>query len=137
MQSNWGGKENSREAVEAWYTADAAESNTIVYYAGDSGFAYYVRHNNEYTDTTENNVIYMDWLRDKSMDEYRGFVNSIYGESESWPDEIYVVASHILDDFDTFMSSIISVGYDREDIYSSKAYLIRLTRTADTNKSAE
>ena len=123
LQGNWS-KEDCRGAVKAWYEVGAENSNTIVYYGANTGFAYYVRQSSQYNEATENNVNYMNWYRDKSEDVYREYVNSIYGAS--WPNEIYVVASHTRDDMNTFITSIMTMGYEREDIYSKGAYLIRL-----------
>lgn len=126
LQANWN-KEDCRGAVKAWYEADAENSNTIVYYGANPGFTYYVRQNSQYNETTERNVHYMVWSRDEGEDTFREYVNSIYGND--WPNEIYVVASHTKDDLDIFLSVITSMGYEREDIYSSNAYLIRLFRS--------
>lgn len=42
IQHNWS-KEDMRGVVNAWYKQNAAEKYTLVYYAADSGFAYYVK----------------------------------------------------------------------------------------------
>ncbi len=126
LQNNWN-KEDCRGVVNTWYEVDAANSDTIIYYGAVSGFAYYVRQSRQYSDTTENRVNYMDWCRDKNEDEYREYVDSIYGDR--WPGEIYVVASHTRDDVNTLVSSIMNEGYEREDVYVNEgAYLIRLTQ---------
>lgn len=128
IQNNWG-KENVRGAVEAWYLENAEMSNTLVYYAADSGFSYYVRNNGNYTEQTERNVNYMDWYRDKSQEEYLAYVKSVYGDT--LPDEIYVVGSHTRGDFETLVNAISSEGYGREDIFSSGAYLVKMSRTEE------
>lgn len=128
LQNNWS-KENCRGAVNSWYNAGAFDSNTIIYYAAGGGFAYYVKQDSRYTDTTENNVKYMNFYRDKSEEEYREYVNSVYGSK--WPDEIYIVASHSRDDLNTFVASVLAMGYEQENIFSDGAYLIRLTKTVE------
>ena len=107
--------------VNTWYEVDAVNSDTIIYYGAVSGFAYYVRQSRQYSDTTENRVNYMDWCRDKNEDEYREYVDSIYGDR--WPGEIYVVASHTRDDVNTLVSSIMNV------IRSLCAGVVRLRKT--------
>lgn len=134
LQNNWG-KENCRGAVNAWYSAGADNSNTIVYYAADSGFAYYIRQSSNFTTTIEANVNYMYWYRDRSVDEYREYVNSVFGNT--WPNEIYIVASHPRDDMNVLVSSITNEGYNREDLYSQGAYLLRLTKSAGLDNSAQ
>ena len=128
LQNNWRKTEDCRGVVKAWYEAGAEELNTIIYYGADCGFAYYVRQEKQYNESTENNVHYMQWYRDKSEDEYKEYVDSIY--EDGWPDELYVVVSHIRDDLNTFLASIVSNGYEREDIYSNNnSYLIRLSKS--------
>lgn len=128
IKYNWD-KENIRGAVEAWYAQNAETSNTIVYYAADSGFSYYVKINDNYTEQTEDNVNYMPWYREKSPGEYLAYVKSIY--QDVLPGEIYIVGSHTRDnvDFNALVDAIISEGYGREDLFSSNAYLVRLTKT--------
>lgn len=129
IQNNWE-KENIRGVVEAWYEENAEISHTLVYYGADSGFSYYVRNNENYTEKTEINVNYMHWYRDKSQEEYLAYVKSVYGDT--LPNEIYVVGSHTRDDFNTLVNAIISEGYNREDMISSGGgYLIKLSRTEE------
>ncbi len=131
IKYNWD-KQNIRGAVEAWYAQNAEMSNTIVYYAADSGFSYYVKTNDRYTEQTENNVIYTPWHRYKNQrqEAYIDYVKSVY--QDSLPDEIYIIGSQISDDFDVLVSAIISEGYSREDLFSSNdAYLVRLTKTVE------
>lgn len=127
LQHNWE-KENCRDIVNEWYAANATDSNTIVYQAANTGFSYYVRQNSKYNETTEDNVNYMYRYVNKSIDGYKEYINSIYGDN--WPDEIYLAATHTGGEhnMNTLISSITTTGYDREDIYSNNAYLIRLTR---------
>lgn len=125
LQGNWG-KQDNKGAVNAWYQQNAAEKDTIVYYAADSGFAYYVRANSAYDSETEKNVVYMYWYRDRSEDEYREYINSVYGDI--WPEEVYIVASHTRDDLNTLVNQFVHMGYVREDIYNSAdGRLIKLT----------
>lgn len=132
LQDNWE-KEDCRGVVNTWYEVGAFESDTIVYYGADSGFAYYVRQNDEYMNSIEDQVIYMPWYSHWSEEEYTEYINSLYGEN--WPDEFYVAASHTEEDFNTFISSIISAGYTKElvymkeDAYTFGACLIRLAKT--------
>ena len=77
----------------------------------------------------------MYWYSDRSVDEYREYVNSVYGDI--WPDEIYIVASHTKDDMNMLVSSITNEGYNREDLYSQGAYLLRLTKSASLDSSTQ
>lgn len=123
IQNNWS-KENMRDAVKKWISEGAVDSNTIVYYAGDSGFAYYLRQYDGYTEKLEDNVNYMYWYRDRSVEEYTEYVNSIYGED--WPDEIYIIGIHTRDDFDTLVNVFTDRGWQRTDLYDSGGFLVRL-----------
>lgn len=132
LQSNWT-KEDIRGVVDSWYLQDAVSENTLVYYGANSGFSYYVRQNECYNDQTENNVIYMRWYRDKSEEEYREYIDSIYGES--WPKDIYLVASHYGEDLDTITGQFISKGYEMQNIYDENGgRLVRLTYFSDNDE---
>lgn len=119
---NWTGKliEHSyksdvRGPVNEWYTQKAYEKPTIVYYAADPGFAYYVRQNENYNEHTEDHVTYMDWLQNLSVDEYSSLVDSFYGQS--WPQDVYIVAANFIDDLDVLAECFTQKGYTREDLY--------------------
>ncbi len=115
LRHNWT-KEDIRGAVNAWYEEEAYEKPTIIYYASNSGFAYYARQNEAFKPEHEDNVAYMTWMRDKTAADYEGYVNQVYGVE--WPAEIYVVASHTRDDLDTFASCFTSRGYEQEEVYN-------------------
>ena len=127
LSPNWE-KEDIRGAVYAWYQHNAAQSHTIVYYAADSGFAYYVRMNPGYTAQTEDHVVYMPWYADQTGESYRAYLNELYGEV--WPEEVYIAASHYGDDLGTIVGEFLTAGYTREYLYTSAGdgYLVRLYR---------
>ena len=126
IQANWE-KEDIRGAVYHWYEDGAAGKDTIVYYAADAGFAYYVRMNPRYSAETEENVVYMPWYSSRTEAEYRDYVSSLYGEE--WPDELYIAASHIDDDLGTMIAMFLSEGYERAFLFNGNdGYLARLTR---------
>lgn len=128
LQNNWG-KENMRDAVKKWLEQEAYNSNTIVYYGGDSGFAYYLRQSDNYSETMEQNVNYMYWYRDRTVEEYTEYVNSVYGNE--WPDEVYIIGVHTRDDFNTLASAFTNIGYNREDLFNSSGLLIRLQKNLE------
>lgn len=133
LQGHWKKQDNIKGAVAAWYQENAVEKNTIIYYGADSGFAYYVRKNDAYTEQTENNVVYMYWYRDRSEEEYYEYINSIYGES--WPKEIYIVASHYRDDLNTIVKQFTDADYTREDIFNSGGgVLVKLAYSAEAEE---
>ena len=123
LQQNWK-KQDIRGVVNKWYEQEIYNKPTIIYYAAASGFSYYVRQNDNYNLQTENNVEYMYNLSGKSVNEY---ITEIYGDS--WPQELYIVASHIRNgaDLNTLVECFVSKGYSRKDIFNSNGgYLIRL-----------
>lgn len=136
MYSNWHRKirnnrtkEDMRGAVAAWVECGAKDSETIVYYAGDSGFAYYVRHADDYREEWERNVRYMAWESDLSKEGFDGYLSALYGEEE--PQEIYVIGSHIRDDLYTMLAVLANRGYTTESVFSGyKATLVRLRKNA-------
>lgn len=123
IQNNWN-KENMRDPVKKWISEGAEDSNTIVYYAGGSGFSYYLRQYDGYKEELENNVNYMYWYRNKSVEEYTEYVNSIYGKE--WPNEVYIIGSHTRDDFNTLITAFTDRGWQRTDLYDSNGFLVRL-----------
>ena len=123
LQYNWS-KEDMRSAVKTWLEVGAQNSQTIVYYGGDSGFAYYVRANENYSPEMENNVVYMPWMRDKSVEEYTDYINSLY--ADEWPIEIYIIGTHTRADINTLASAFTDRGYIREDLNTSNCTLMRL-----------
>lgn len=124
LQYNWD-KEDMRTAVDTWLEIGAQDSQTIVYYGGCSGFAYYLQQKKDYSPDMENNVIYMPWMRAKTVEEYTDYVNSIYGDQ--WPLEVYIIGSHTREDINTLASSFTSRGYVREDLCTSNCSLMRLS----------
>ena len=131
IQPNWE-KDHIREAVSHWYEEEAQQ--TLVYYASCAGFAYYLRMNPGYTEESEDAVHYMKWLYNRSAEEYRMYLNGVYGEV--WPEDLTFVASHFEDDLFTILQVFEAEGYERRDAYNGgDAVLICLTRTADAPSS--
>lgn len=132
LQDNWL-KEDIRGVVNEWYEQDAYHSPTLVYYGADSGFAYYVRQNENYNESMESAIHYMQWYRNKSVDEYTSYLDSVYGDT--WPEDIYIVASHTRDDLDTLIESFISRKYTQEELYNySGGKLIRVVYQEGINE---
>jgi hypothetical protein len=125
IKNHWK-KEDIRAAVECWLDNDGPNLDTIVYYASDAGFKYYLTQQDDYDNQIEKNVIYMDWYRDRTIEEYTDFIYSIYGEQ--WPQKICIAGSHIRDDYETLISVFTSVGYERDNVFDSDAYVVCLTR---------
>ena len=127
LEAHWK-KDNNRGMVDAWYEAGAQDSNTFVYYCAKYGFAYYVEHDDQYTEHTEDNVHYMAWLRNASKDEYAEYIERLYGED--WPDEIYCAASHFGKDLTTITKCFKSAGYKSKTVYKGKnAKLLRFVKS--------
>lgn len=126
IAANWE-KEDIRGAVYHWYADGAAGKDTIVYYAADAGFAYYLRMNPGWRAGLEENVVYMPWYANRSEAEYKDYVSGLYGEN--WPDEIYLAASHIDADLGTIVAAFVSEGYTREFLFNGNdGYLARLIK---------
>ena len=126
LQAHWS-KENNRDLVGAWYEADAQASNTFVYYSAKYGFSYYVKHSDQYTEHTEDNVHYMTSLRNLSEDEYTAYINDVYGDN--WPREIYFAMSHTVSDYKTITKCFKSAGYKSKEIYKGRrAKLVRFVK---------
>lgn len=121
---NWE-KDDMRDAVKIWFAKGADKSNTIVYYGGNSGFAYYIRTEAEYNESTEKNVHYMKWLRDGTVSDYSDYVSEVY--YDSWPDEIYLIGTHMMDDFNTLVEAIKEKGYLDERLFNKNGVLIKFT----------
>ena len=128
IHDNWS-KEDMRGAVNAWFEAGAQDSNTLVYYPGDSGFLYYLQHDDRYTGEMEDKKIHcMKWYRNKTAKEYTEYIQTFYGDN--WPSEIYVIASLIRDDLNTILSVMSEKGYTKEELFNhSDALLLRLSKS--------
>lgn len=125
LRPNWI-KDDIREAVHQWYDAGGPDETTLVYYAANGGFAYYVRMTPGYTAHTEDRVTYMDWYEGQSGEAYREYLNGLYGSA--WPDTVYIVSDHNNDDLYTILDEFRADGYDAEELYNydEGARLIRL-----------
>ena len=125
LSKNWI-KDDIREAVYRWYDAGGPDETTLVYYAANGGFAYYVRMTPGYTKDTEKRVTYMDWFEGKSGDMYHAYFDSLYGMY--WPDTLYIVSDHDNPDLNTMLNEFREEGYDVEELYNydEGAKLLRL-----------
>ena len=125
IKNNWP-KEDIRGAFNVWLKEEAQYSNTIVYYAADSGFMYYLKNCDLYNPEIEDNINYMSWNRYGTIEDYTEYVCSIYGDE--WPNEVYLVGSHIVDDFSSVTSVFYENGYSCEELFNSyNAYVYRMT----------
>lgn len=124
IQDNWE-KEDNAVVVSKWFEVNAQDSNTLVYYGAKPGFSYYIRQNKNFSDSTEDNVVYMSWDRDKTQEEYTEYIKGVYGVE--WPNELYIIATHFRDDLETLIGVFTDSGYIREDIYSRNGMLTRLS----------
>lgn len=121
-------KSDIRGPVYEWYAYNAYNCATLVYPAADPGFAYYVRHHQDYNEHTEDNVVYMKWNGDMSIEKYIAYIDSIY--DNEWPSEIYIVAANYYDDeLNLLIDCFIQEGYQQEELYEIHyGKLIRLLR---------
>lgn len=120
-------KEDHRGLVEAWYENQGYELPTYVYYGAVPGFAYYLKQNKGYSDQTQEKLVYQEYLRRGSVEEYQQQLVDIYGEE--WPEDMYLGASHTLSDWDKLVEVFERSGYEMETIFiGSDAYLLRLTK---------
>ena len=124
LQYNWQ-KEDMRSAVNSWLEADAQNSQTIVYYNGCSGFAYYLREQEDFSPEMEKNVVYMPWMYNKTVEDYTNYINSLY--TDGWPQEIYLIGTHTYKDLDELLSAFTDKGYTREDINTTRCLLTRFS----------
>ena len=126
IAANWS-KDDIREVVAHWYAEDAASKDTLVYYAADGGFSYYVRMDPAYDRHTEDRIHYMRWYNDRRGTEYRAYLNGVWGAS--WPREVYLAADHYNDDLFAILDQFYDKGYARDDIYNKgDGVLLHLSR---------
>lgn len=123
---NWV-KDDIRTAVARWYDNDGPSAPTLVYYAANGGFAYYVRMTPGYTAHAEDQVTYMPWYDGRSGAEYREYLNGLYGTD--WPDTLYIVSDHSGEDLNTILNEFRADGYDVDELYNydEGSRLLRLT----------
>ena len=114
LRDNWT-KEDIRGAVEEWFSWEGPETETLVYHGANSGFAYYIRQNEWYSEWMEQKVHYMKSVTMKERKECEQYIDGLYGTE--WPEEFYFVASHIGGDFKVIMECFTSKGYLAEDIF--------------------
>lgn len=124
IQHNWI-KEDMRGAVAKWEEVGAKDSHTIVYYGDNGTFAYYVRQLDDYSPDTEKNVDYMPWLRGRTVEEYKKYIDSIYGKD--WPKEVCLIGVHRNEDINLIISAFTDNGYAREDLYNNYGMFAKLT----------
>ncbi|MBR3569736.1 MAG: glycosyltransferase family 39 protein [Oscillibacter sp.] len=130
LSKNWV-KDDIREAVYRWYDAGGPGETTLVYYAANGGFAYYVRMTPGYAADTEDRVTYMDWYEGRSGEEYRAYFDKLYGAD--WPRTLYIVSDHHNADLNTMLDEFRAAGYDVEELYNydEGARLLRLRAMGD------
>lgn len=117
-------KEDIRGVTEAWYENKAYNEDTFVYYGANMGFTFYLQHHDEYDEKFLNQIIFQKMGRNESLEYYISDLEKIYGSD--FPNCVYVVASHYLDDLDTVLEAFKEKGYQIEVPYESyKAKLIR------------
>lgn len=116
LSQNWT-KEDSRGLVNSWYANAAYEKQTYVYYGADYGFRYYVSHNELYSTTYEENILYQPWSRGQSQEEFKEYLLNEYGGTI--PDEIYLCFSHIYETEATDRVNLFAeLGYTVEQKYN-------------------
>ncbi len=116
ISENWV-KEDIRGATAKWISASGYETDTIVYYGADSGFTYYVTHNDNYTESMLDNVVFqiLEQDREKTVEYYKEWIDEIYDE---WPSSLYIIASHTRSDLNTFVGVFTDAGYTATYIYN-------------------
>lgn len=130
LKYNWQ-KEDIRDATAAWYDEKAYNGNTLVYYYACAGFYYYLEHNSAYNSAYMNNITFMDYCRNESEDEYIEYLNELY--KDKWPEELYFIASHTVNDVDTIIQCFTDSGYTAQDIFNS--YGGRLVHLVNENNA--
>ena len=131
MKSGWE-KEDIRSITNRWYEVEQEQNEqipTFVYYAADSGFLFYLRHNEQYQPELENNIYLMDWQRNQTEDTYQDIICSLYGNE--YPNEILFVGQHDqADDMKDVLSAFEKNDYSAKPLLECKgACLIRLARS--------
>lgn len=126
IQNNWT-KEESRNVTAEWIRENGKETETLVYYGANAGFAYYIRSNENYDGAWEKNVTYMPWFRSKTPEQWKTYLNETYGVS--WPKKLYVVATHVYgDELDVLSKQFTDKGYKRVDLYNTRGSLVEFIR---------
>lgn len=128
IYSNWE-KEDIRGVVNTWIDLNGWKEKTIIYYAAESGFMYYLNHSAEYLNESNlNENLIFSASRDLSLYEYNKDFESKIDLNTEDNQKIYFVASHYRDDLDTMLQFFINNNYKIETVYSGeKAELILLT----------
>lgn len=116
IKQNWK-KEDIRGAVEKWCEEEGYNKTTLVYYAANSGFHYYVSEQFKYGDSAYDNVKVMQWFRGRTKKEYEEYFTKLF--SGNWPKELYFVISHNQADMFTMLECFSEKGYTQVDKYSA------------------
>lgn len=126
LEHNWY-KEDIRGVTEQWYSNEAYKNDTLVYYAAESGFSYYLEKNEKYQEKFKKNIIFQEWMRGLTELEYREYFQTIY--SEGIPSELYICAAHYQDDLLTMLQVFQNEGYIIQDLYNEHGgWLLYLKR---------
>lgn len=112
IKENWQ-KENLRAVIEQWYEQDGNNENTIVYYASQPAFAFYSQKYKP--ENLGEKIIFQEWLRSKSEEEYREYFNNIF--NSNMPSSLYFIASHYREDLVTMINSFTNLGYKNEVLF--------------------
>lgn len=121
IQNNWT-KEEARNVTEEWIKRGCKDSKTLVYYGANSGFSYYIRSDKRFNKSWENNVTYMPRFRSKSEEQWRDYLNEVYGNN--WPEQLYVIATHVhRDELYILSKQLMDKGYKRTDLYNTEGFL--------------
>lgn len=124
LKNNWT-KDNIRGVTECWYNNQGFLSDTIVWYAADFGFSYYLQQNKQYDSSFENRIKYFDYFYndDAAWDTY---MNTMF-ENEI-PEEMYFVAYFFDEDrLSVFLNYLANQQYNVAEKYNqngSRLYYI-------------
>lgn len=108
IDSNWN-KEDAREGVNIWYSVQGYEHETLVYYANEYGFKYYLEHDMRYSEEYLKYITYQPWSYGISETDFKQYLLKTY--ENNLPSELYFTASHISNDKNSMLHVFSNMGY--------------------------
>lgn len=115
LKDNWT-KDNIRGVTECWYANQGYLVDTVVWYAADFGFAYYLQQNDQYNSSFENRINYFNYFYNDDI-TWNKYMNTVF--EDEYPDEMYFVAYFFDEDkLSIFMNYLVSEGYSIAEKYN-------------------
>lgn len=124
LKDNWT-KDNIRGVTESWYAHQGYLTDTVVWYAANCGFSYYLQQNDMYDPSFEDKIKYFDYFYNDGT-AWDDYMNTVF--EDGFPDEMYFVAYFFDEDkLSIFISYLVDQQYDIDEKYNengSRLYYI-------------